>query len=70
MKAVGGRLLAVGGCDGVWECLWGMVRAGALGGGGASSDSLVVGARKRLEAWHGDDTCCPSLFPGSAPAAD
>ena len=48
VKAVGGRLLAVGnavgGCDGVWECLWGMVRAGALGeGGGASSDSLGRG---------------------------
>ena len=37
-KAVGGRLLAVGnavGADvGVWECLWGRVRAGVLGGRG------------------------------------
>ena len=48
-EAVGGRLLAVGnavgGGVGVWECLWGRVRAGVLGGGGGtpppSSDSLL-----------------------------
>ena len=37
-EAVGGRLLAVGNAVGagvgVWECLWGRVRAGVLGGRG------------------------------------
>ena len=36
MKAVGGGLLAFGNTDGagvrVWECFWGRVRAGVLGG--------------------------------------
>ena len=38
-EAVGGRLLAVGTAVGagvgVWECLWGRVRAGVLGGRGS-----------------------------------
>ena len=38
-EAVGGRLLAVGNAVGagvgVWECLWGRVRAGVLGGRGS-----------------------------------
>ena len=50
-EAVGGRLLAVGNAVGagvgVWECLWGRVGAGVLGGEGypppSSNDSLGRG---------------------------
>ena len=34
VKRLGGRLLAVGAGVGGWECLWGRVRAGVLGGRG------------------------------------
>ena len=50
VKAVGGRLLAVGGAVGAsvgaWECGWGKVRAGVCFGGlpPPSSNSLVLGA--------------------------
>ena len=49
-EAVGGRLLAVGNAVGagvgVWECLWGRVRAGVLGGRGVPPPLQAIPCRE------------------------